>query len=87
MSNDVDPIETITKLAEVLGLSTFDLTEVAARLQNSSTVPTVAAYLPEAIEACPAKSLATYKPHFNRLADKLGNRRLDEVTEDDLIDT
>lgn len=43
-------------------------------------MPTVADFAPEVTEACSAKSLPTYKPHFRRLVEAHGDLRLDEVT-------
>lgn len=83
MSN-VDGRDAVLKMAEALGLSASDLAAVASSAASSAEAPTVAQFAPRVIEACSAKALPTYRPHFVRLVDAFGDRQLSEVTVTDL---
>jgi integrase/recombinase XerC len=85
-----DPTQVLLSTATALGLSHEDLLHAAELMRGStnggsvSGVPTFAEFLPEVVAACTEKSLPTYHTHFKRLVSNFADRRLDEVTVNEL---
>jgi len=76
--------ETLRKMAEALDLSPADLRAVADASAAHSAAPTIAEFLEDAIAVCSSKSLPTYQPHYNDIVAAHGDRRLSDVTANDL---
>jgi site-specific recombinase XerC len=85
MNAAADPDEVLRTVAASLGLGPADLHRIAELLDKPAT-PTVAEFAPVAIERCGPKSRPTYSVHIHRLVDAHGDRRLDEITTDDLAE-
>lgn len=86
----LDPTQVLLSTAAALGLGPDELLRAAELLRGCSNgevgtgVPTFAEFLPEVVAACSEKSLPTYKTHFRRLATRFADRRLNEVTVNEL---
>lgn len=85
MNTPADPDEVLRTLAASLGLGPGDLHRIADQL-DAPTTPTVAEFVPVAIERCGPKTRPSYAVHLRRLVDMHGDRRLDEITTDDLAE-
>ncbi|MFI6781650.1 tyrosine-type recombinase/integrase [Micromonospora sp. NPDC050276] len=79
MSADPNRVSTALALLKHLGLSPADLTGADPR-----PVPTVAEYLPCVVAAASPGTRRTYGSYWRRMADGLGERRVDEVAATDL---
>ncbi len=85
MTEAMDPTEMLMKMAESMGLSAADLAAASQRAAMVEGTPTVREFLPVVISACTAKSLPTYRPHFDRLVAAHGERRLTDIDVNDLV--
>jgi site-specific recombinase XerD len=85
MNGAADPDDVLRTLAASLGLGPADLHRIAEQLDAPIT-PTVAEFAPAAIERCGPKTRPSYAVHIRRLVDAHGDRRLDQITTDDLAE-
>ncbi|MEV1154881.1 hypothetical protein ACIBTW_25660 [Micromonospora parva] len=76
---DPDRVATARALLKHLGLSPADLTRPDVR-----AVPTVADYLPCVVAAASPGTRRAYGSYWRRMADGLGERRIDDVSATDL---
>jgi site-specific recombinase XerC len=83
MSPVPDRDEVLRSLATSLGLGPADLRRIAEQFEVPHTV-SVAEFAPVAIERCGPKTRPCYAVHIRRLVEAHGDRRLDEITTDDL---
>lgn len=81
-TSPVDPAAVITLLTQ-LGLSADDLR--AALEFSKSTAPTLREYLPTVEAGATSGAARAYRSYWNRLAEHLGDKSLDEVTTSDIM--
>ncbi len=85
MSAAPDRDAVLRSVAESLGLGPADLYRIAAQLESPSTL-TLAEFAPAALERCSPKTRPCYATPIRRMVDALGERRLDQITTDDLAE-